>query len=215
MTLCDDLEALAGSLDAIWAYATVKWLTLRVPGADSRLHRCPLDPRWLQAQRVTWEERAIPITRRRKRGGATTAQALGCLLSNLGSIGGLPFAAGAANDSPGRSCPSCGEEAPAQAVDCPECGFVLPAVVTWPRDPDVEEDPELAASSRERMTQAEASLWIRQELRAIVMAFASRAERDLCDGIDDLREVVASLMIRRRATVSRFSEFVGKHWEAG
>jgi hypothetical protein len=91
VTLCDDLEALAANLDAVWAYATGKWLTLRTPGVDSRLRRCPLDPRWVEAQAVTWIERRSPATRRRKRGGATTAQALGSVLSNLASLGGLPF----------------------------------------------------------------------------------------------------------------------------
>lgn len=89
MGLRESVDNLVDKLNGVWHYLTHDWLTLRVLGTASRLHRAALDPRWEAVQRVDWGSRSTPITRVRRRGGASLRQTLGCMLSTLGSSGAL------------------------------------------------------------------------------------------------------------------------------
>lgn len=84
-----DPRKLSGMIDRVWAYCVRKWVRLVLPDERTRLSRCPVDPRWLEAQAVVFFHRATPITRLRRRGAATLAQAIGGMLSLLGQHGEL------------------------------------------------------------------------------------------------------------------------------
>lgn len=92
MNLRDNVDVLLSKLDAVWHYLTHDWLTLRVLGTSTRLHRAALDPRWEAVQRVNWGTRMSSVERVRRRAGASMRQTLGCLLSTLGSSGVLESA---------------------------------------------------------------------------------------------------------------------------
>lgn len=56
----DDAFAQVGPL---WAYATGKWLSLRLPNSDETRSRWPLDPRWSAIQRATIANNSVPADR--------------------------------------------------------------------------------------------------------------------------------------------------------
>ena len=57
-------EVLA-SVQDLWRYGTVDWLTLRVPTADRRERRWPLDPLWREVQAVIIAPSVSGVVRRR------------------------------------------------------------------------------------------------------------------------------------------------------
>jgi|HubBroStandDraft_2_1064218.scaffolds.fasta_scaffold00590_10 hypothetical protein len=84
-------SALGTSLDPAWAYVTRSWLRLvarfKTPTLPERVQ-----PRWRAVQEATFVKAAAPRPRVRSRGGAKSAQTIGCALSQLASSGALPAA---------------------------------------------------------------------------------------------------------------------------
>jgi hypothetical protein len=62
MSLSDPTETLA-NVDRLWAYATQKWLTYRMPTRHGCSHRWPLASEWEQIQTATLAGNAIPMDR--------------------------------------------------------------------------------------------------------------------------------------------------------
>lgn len=105
-----DPAKLHDALDSVWAYLTRKWVRLIVEDTATRRHRCETDPRWRVVQDAPRFVRAgaEPIVRRRRRAGASSAQALGAMLSSLASAGRLlrihePAAAAKVNEVDARA----------------------------------------------------------------------------------------------------------------
>ncbi len=57
-------EALAGVQD-LWRYGAGEWLTLRIPTADPRPHRWPVDPQWADMAAVQVAPSSCGVVRRR------------------------------------------------------------------------------------------------------------------------------------------------------
>lgn len=93
----------AESLDKMWAYLTRRWCRLVELDTATRASRCRIDPRWEVVQAVVFQHKAAPAERKReRRGGATVAQTLGCMLSLLGGEGKLPDVSTIDRDENGR-----------------------------------------------------------------------------------------------------------------
>ena len=58
----DDVIA---SVQDLWHYGSVKWLTLRIPTGDPRRRRWPLDPAWEEVQGVRIAPTMTGVVRRR------------------------------------------------------------------------------------------------------------------------------------------------------
>lgn len=87
-----ELVELADYLPRIWS-TCLQWLRLvkrekTRTGKDKALTRCPDDPRWETLRTASWGY-AAPIRRKRERGGASSAQALGSMLSVAAARGKL------------------------------------------------------------------------------------------------------------------------------
>lgn len=78
--LRDGVRAL-DNLDAIWAYLTHEWVRLVDVEGATRKTRAKVDPRWQLLQQVRFAHEAQPIARKRRRGGASAAQARGATRS--------------------------------------------------------------------------------------------------------------------------------------
>ncbi|MGB4105529.1 MAG: hypothetical protein WBK25_15720, partial [Candidatus Microthrix parvicella] len=60
----------------LWAYATGRWLSLRVPADDATRARWPVDPRWTAVQQATLAGAALPAERIRAGENAGTMRRL-------------------------------------------------------------------------------------------------------------------------------------------
>ena len=87
----DGLGDLRERLAPVWRYLVDRWVRLIDPSSNQVRTRCASDPRWRRVQAVEWAGVHCGATKRvtSKPGGATDAQALGVLLSALGSSGAL------------------------------------------------------------------------------------------------------------------------------
>jgi hypothetical protein len=87
----DSLEVLVEQLDALWQYATRKWLRLvdlSTVEASGRRDRAKVDPRWMALQSVTFAGVSVPAERKRyKRGGPSRDQLLGTLNAYVYGVG--------------------------------------------------------------------------------------------------------------------------------
>ena len=62
MTTVDEVIA---SVQDLWHYGTVKWLSLRVPTGDRRRRRWPLDPAWQEIREMRIAPTMTGVVRRR------------------------------------------------------------------------------------------------------------------------------------------------------
>lgn len=59
------LDAVLGSLNGLWSYATTEWLKLTIPNLDDKTRsRWPIHPLWGHLSSVDWETNGGPLSRR-------------------------------------------------------------------------------------------------------------------------------------------------------
>lgn len=70
-------------LDSAWQYLTRQWMRLVELDGSTRRERCPTDPRWEVVQGAVFRHAHVPpaVRRRKQRGGASRAQAVGGIVS--------------------------------------------------------------------------------------------------------------------------------------
>jgi hypothetical protein len=85
-----DPEEFVSRATTTWSYCTRSWLRLVQRDAATRLHRCPVDPRWTVVREATFGEwdGEIPV-RIRRRGAARARLAYGVTLSYAAESGAV------------------------------------------------------------------------------------------------------------------------------
>ena len=59
------VDEVIASVQDLWHYGTVKWLSLRVPIGDQRRRRWPLDPAWQEIREIRIAPTMTGVVRRR------------------------------------------------------------------------------------------------------------------------------------------------------